>query len=282
MERCDEELANKVLEATGWPRLPEHALDRNADDPAIAQFVAPAPSTTQQQDASQPAVPGPQQDLQPEIPSVTHFGAQADVDAATTISPSLNDMSSLHWDNDHLLDWLWMGLPDPGPEWMGDAGAFVFPALPSFGTSNVQPQILPLAPAEATGTAEGRSDGEEDDPEHVGQIAARFGSLQMAPDGKLRYFGTSTNTHLWGNSRQAKPYSDPRSVSLDGKSLLQNADLDVTVPSDLEDHLLRLYFLRHNPCHPILDEKLFWPRYLQCRQRNEHDDLYSEVLTNAM
>ncbi|HEX3641883.1 MAG TPA: hypothetical protein VHV10_11380, partial [Ktedonobacteraceae bacterium] len=117
------------------------------------------------------------------------------------------------------------------------------------------------------------------DPDLVSQIAARFGSLYVAPDGKLRYFGTASNAHLFGHSKGTGMGGDARSVRLEGQRLLRSAGLDRTIDPSFEQQLLEKFFTCHNSVHYIIDEAAYW---LARRQVDNSGEYQSEVLTNAM
>ncbi|KAI7498850.1 hypothetical protein KC357_g256 [Hortaea werneckii] len=134
-------------------------------------------------------------------------------------------------------------------------------------------------------SAQGATGSDEEDEENqdiVNQIAARFGSLQLAPDGKLRYLGTPANFHLFGNGRSVAGTTNARSQRLEGKRLLHNLELDQVVDPSLENHLIKIYFAWHNASHAVIDESTFWLARQQQTEIAEVAGIFSEVLVNAM
>ena len=140
----------------------------------------------------------------------------------------------------------------------------------------------PLAPATNIDNAEDAdSDEEEDEAENnvLEQLSHRMGTLKIAGDGHLRYYGATSNLNLVDVSA-TQPR--PRSVRHDGQDILDHLQIGKPVDQALEDHLVQLYFTWQNPSAYVVDKKM----YVQARStwRNEQIDTpyYSEVLSNAM
>ncbi|KAL2826108.1 fungal-specific transcription factor [Aspergillus cavernicola] len=127
--------------------------------------------------------------------------------------------------------------------------------------------------------------GEEDEAEKdvIEQISHRIGTLKIAGDGHLRFFGATSNLNLVDvSATQQRQRPDARTVRHDGQDILNHLRVGQPVGQALEDHLLELYFTWHNPSTYVVDKEM----YMIARQkwREEFDDtpFYSEVLTNAM
>ena len=136
------------------------------------------------------------------------------------------------------------------------------------------------------GMDEEESDSEIDEAERevIEQLSARMGTLKLASDGHLRYYGPTSNLNLVevSSSSTQRPGPDVRSVRHDGQELLNHQRLGQPVDASLEDHLIELYFTWQNPSLYVVDRQMF--NEARARWRNENDDtpFYSEVLANAM
>lgn len=125
--------------------------------------------------------------------------------------------------------------------------------------------------------------GDEENTELVNQLSARLGSLRLAPDGKLRYFGTASNLHLIDNqSRSGENFMLRTPSRVNVQRLLEVADLSQTVDIQLEDHLLRLFFTWHNPSSYIVDEELFYMARQGWFNNGVQNSYYNDVLKDAM
>ncbi|KAG9593399.1 hypothetical protein KCU97_g6124, partial [Aureobasidium melanogenum] len=125
--------------------------------------------------------------------------------------------------------------------------------------------------------------GDEENTELVNQLSARLGSLRLAPDGKLRYFGTASNLHLVDNqSRSSENFTLHTPSRVNVQRLLEVADLSQTVDIQLEDHLLRLFFTWHNPSSYIVDEEVFYMARQSWFNTGVQNSYYNDVLKDAM
>lgn len=127
--------------------------------------------------------------------------------------------------------------------------------------------------------------GEEDEAEHdvIEQISNRIGTLKIAGDGHLRFYGATSNLNLVDvSATQQRQRPDARSVRYDGQDILNHLRVGQPVDQGLEDHLVELYFTWQNPSTYVVDKDMFMTA--RAKWRNEFDDtpFYSEVLTNAM
>ncbi|KAI4715778.1 hypothetical protein E4T48_08027 [Aureobasidium sp. EXF-10727] len=127
------------------------------------------------------------------------------------------------------------------------------------------------------------SSGDEENTELVNQLSARLGSLRLAPDGKLRYFGTASNLHLIeSNNRSGENFMLRTPSRVNVQRLLEVADLSQVVDIQLEDHLLRLFFTWHNPSSYIVDEEVFYMARQSWFNTGVHNSYYNDVLKDAM
>jgi hypothetical protein len=135
---------------------------------------------------------------------------------------------------------------------------------------------------------EGENDsdsGEEDEAENdvIEQLSHRIGTLKIAGDGHLRFYGATSNLNLVDvSATQQRQRPDARTVRHDGQDILNHLRVGQPVDQALEDHLVELYFTWQNPSTYIVDKEMYMTA--RTKWRNELDDtpFYSEVLTNAM
>ncbi|KIW11440.1 hypothetical protein PV08_10740 [Exophiala spinifera] len=114
------------------------------------------------------------------------------------------------------------------------------------------------------------------------QLSGRMGSLQIAEDGQLRFYGATSNLHILHNGPLSLSRSRFRSLSQEGSNLLHGAGVGHLVDQDLEDHLLRLYFCWEDPTIHVVEESIFWRERRRCLSGHHFSSYYSEVLSNAM
>lgn len=130
------------------------------------------------------------------------------------------------------------------------------------------------------------SDSEEENEAEndvIEQLSNRIGTLKIAGDGHLRFYGATSNLNLVDvSATQQRQRPDARTVRHDGQDILNHLRVGQPVDQALEDHLVELYFTWQNPSIYVVDKEM----YMTARSnwRNEYDDtpFYSEVLTNAM
>ena len=268
MDDGDEKAANKILQSVGLPNLPA-ANDTTRAVPA--QEAQHGNIDLTQMPAMGNAVgtnQGQQLDMQlsfsptglPLNASMPDVGGQPDG------AMSFGSWSQDYFDDSTTPDWLWAGLLAPEMELSGDPTQFA-----TSWNATVVPNI----------NHDDSQQHDDADPDIVNQIAARFGSLQVAPDGKLRYFGTPANAHVLNNNRLWTPTTQ-RTLKSDGARLLRSAELDLEVEKEFEEHLTKVFFSWHNSCHPVVDEAMYWSSKNQRGDNEKSSGFSSEVLTNAM
>ncbi|KAH0010287.1 hypothetical protein KCU78_g10408, partial [Aureobasidium melanogenum] len=152
--------------------------------------------------------------------------------------------------------------------------------------TTVQQESTPVRQIEQTAHQQEDStsnSGEEENTELVNQLSARLGSLRLAPDGKLRYFGTASNLHLIDNqNKSGENFMLHTPSRINVQRLLEVADLSQTVDIQLEDHLLRLFFTWHNPSSYIVDEEVFYTARQSWFSTGVQNSYYNDVLKDAM
>ena len=111
------------------------------------------------------------------------------------------------------------------------------------------------------------------------QLSGRIGSLQIAEDGQLRFYGATSNLHIIQNG----PLTRSRhSMDESLESLFMAAGVGQFVDSELEDHLLKIYFCWEDPSIHCVNEIVFWRERAKCKATGCASNLYSEFLTNVM
>lgn len=103
----------------------------------------------------------------------------------------------------------------------------------------------------------GISQTETPDPDNItSSLSARMGSLQIAEDGQLRYYGPTSNLHLYHAGLHSLSRSTIRHVATEGTEVLARAGLNHPVAPDVERHLAELYFAW--AIH-VVGEDIFFP-----------------------
>lgn len=121
------------------------------------------------------------------------------------------------------------------------------------------------------------------DPDNItSSLAARMGSLQIAEDGQLRYYGPTSNLHLYHAGLHSLSRSTIRHVATEGTQVLARAGLDQTVAPDVERHLAELYFAWEDPAIHVVDEEVFFLEKQKWKSGYTNTSYYSETLNNAM
>ncbi|KAL4992379.1 fungal-specific transcription factor domain-containing protein [Aspergillus falconensis] len=127
--------------------------------------------------------------------------------------------------------------------------------------------------------------GEEDEAEKdvIEQISHRIGTLKIAGDGHLRFFGATSNLNLVDvSATQQRQRPDARTVRHDGQDILNHLRVGQSVDQALEDHLLELYFTWQNCSTYVVDKEMYYTARQKWREEFDDTPFYSEVLTNAM
>lgn len=134
-------------------------------------------------------------------------------------------------------------------------------------------------------TDDDSASGEEDEAENdvIEQLSHRIGTLKIAGDGHLRFYGATSNLNLVDvSAAQQRQRPDARTVRHDGQDILNHLRVGQPVDQALEDHLIELYFTWQNPSTYVVDKDMFMTARSRWRNDLEDTPFYSEVLTNAM
>lgn len=147
-----------------------------------------------------------------------------------------------------------------------------------------QPGVL-LEQAQNNGLYESDSGDEEDEAEKdvIDQISHRIGTLKIAGDGHLRFYGATSNLNLVDvSATQQRQRPDARTVRHDGQDILNHLRVGQPVDQELEDHLVELYFTWQNTSTYVVDKEMYMIARTKWRDEDDDTPFYSEVLTNAM
>ncbi|EAS35971.2 fungal specific transcription factor [Coccidioides immitis RS] len=122
--------------------------------------------------------------------------------------------------------------------------------------------------------------------DELDQLSKRLGSLRVAEDGQLRYYGATSNMHLLNEAPGPQADSAPF-CGYDADTCLAQAGVGHTVPRELEDHLIGLYFAWENPFIHVVDEDVFLNTRARTLSQSTTDPksqspYYNQVLVNAM
>lgn len=256
----DMELVNRVLEAVDLPTLPRNTI------PTCPEIQGAGPNDVGVTPGSHHTAQSATMQSAADSSSPVFDSLAGDVMTRNwEESMSFADLSERCWDGTSALDWPWMEPFAPESD-----------STFNFGDLNGAPQQNANASIDLEETEE-----DEVDQNLVNEISTRAGALQLAPDGKLRYFGSPSNVHLLSNTEPG-PYSKPRSLAAEGVQALRAANLDQAIESNIEKHLLNLFFSWYNSCHPVLERSFYWAKREKSEQDEDSDGFYSTVLTNAM
>lgn len=113
-------------------------------------------------------------------------------------------------------------------------------------------------------------------------LAARMGSLRIAEDGQLRYYGSTSNLHLHRYGYPSLSHASIRRVNTDGTDVLRRLELDRPISESLETHLAKLYFAWEDPAIHCVDEITFFAEKRKWNDEQQATPYYSETLNNAM
>lgn len=129
--------------------------------------------------------------------------------------------------------------------------------------------------------------GEEGIEADMDQLSKRMGSLRVAEDGQLRYYGATSNMHILRSSVTSPSESVPsRTGQYNSSQILVQAGIGQYVATELEDHLIKLYLAWENPFIHVVDEEAFLEARRKVTSSNNpkgpFPSYYSELLVNSM
>ncbi|KPI36587.1 Nitrogen assimilation transcription factor nit-4 [Cyphellophora attinorum] len=122
-----------------------------------------------------------------------------------------------------------------------------------------------------------------DDPfsEVARQLTSRLGRLQIAEDGRPRYYGATSNLHLLHGGSDALTQPNIRHVMIHGEAAIMKAGLQWDRDASFEAHLMSLFFSWHNSLQFPVDKAIFL-REREKYQAGLDTELYSPSLENAI
>ncbi|KAJ5168768.1 uncharacterized protein N7482_004362 [Penicillium canariense] len=297
MKPDDEAGMNRVLDTLQIPRGITRNTTSSGDDQKLASHTK-APVVLDPSAAQSSSITSPDGQSQPTVETAT-----SDAVPAQGIMPSQQLSSVEPWspfgvvrgapDNQSFVHW---GFTLPTAESLDSIYANINggPGLPvSTGLSPDNFQLgMDLAQqpgvllSQVPHDRDHESDsGEENEAESavIEQLSHRIGTLKIAGDGHLRFYGATSNLNLVDvSATQQRQRPDARTVRHDGQDILNHLRVGQPVDQALEDHLVELYFTWQNPSIYVVDKEMYMTA--RSKWRNEYDDtpFYSEVLTNAM
>ncbi|KAB5531369.1 fungal-specific transcription factor domain-containing protein [Coniochaeta sp. 2T2.1] len=127
-----------------------------------------------------------------------------------------------------------------------------------------------------------QADVSDDEGDITHFLAARMGSLRIAEDGQLRYYGPTSNLHVHPDGFHSLQRSSIRHVATEGGAVLRQLGLDHEVRLDLEVHLARIYFSWEDPAIHVVDEATYFAEKQRWVSGDKSSPYYSETLNNAI
>lgn len=201
----------------------------------------------------------------------------------------LNNYNSFAWGltlpTAESMDTLYANLEGGGSGILGENASSLSPESLQLSQDIAQQPGVLLEQARNNTHYDSDSGDDEDEAEKdvIDQISHRIGTLKIAGDGHLRFYGATSNLNLVDvSATQQRQRPDARTVRHDGQDILNHLRVGQPVDQELEDHLVELYFTWQNPSTYVVDKDMYM--IARAKWRNEYDDtpFYSEVLTNAM
>ncbi|KAH7052015.1 hypothetical protein B0J12DRAFT_698707 [Macrophomina phaseolina] len=112
-------------------------------------------------------------------------------------------------------------------------------------------------PSASTLLNEEESTDDEDQSAVTNQLSARLGSLLMTDSGEWHFYGATSNLNLARGKLASALYAKPNEKRRRAHVRLEAAGIDQAISSELEDHLLQLFFTWHNPSLYTVDRDIF-------------------------
>lgn len=114
------------------------------------------------------------------------------------------------------------------------------------------------------------------------RLSDRVGTIHVRPGGHIRFYGSTSNFSLLETPPGDVGMNVHWTVRNDGIEHLHRLGLDKKVPSELEGHLMNLYFTWQDPSFHVVDRKIFEGAQEVWHSQMEDTACYSEALRNAM
>lgn len=113
------------------------------------------------------------------------------------------------------------------------------------------------------------------------QLTSRLGRLQMAEDGRPRYYGATSNLHLLHSGPGSLTQPNIRHVMVHGDAAVALAGLQWESDHAYESHLINLFFSWHNSLQFPVDKTIFL-RERDKYKSGQSTDLFTPSLENAI
>lgn len=136
------------------------------------------------------------------------------------------------------------------------------------------------APSPASNAGAGHDGTDAESIEEM--LSARMGTLRLAEDGQMRYYGPTSNLHVQTGGSHFLSQSKIRQVATEGAGVLRGLGLDRDVALSMELHLAKLYFTWEDPNVHAVDEEIYFQEKQRWTDGNRTTNYYSETLNNAM
>ena len=118
--------------------------------------------------------------------------------------------------------------------------------------------------------------------ELVDQLSDRVGTLHIRPGGHIRFYGSTSNFNLLESPASDVSMNVHRTIRNDGVEHLHRLGVNKEVPTEIEDHLMNLYFTWQDPSFHAVDRQMFEDAKVLWCDKREETSYYSEALRNAM
>lgn len=151
------------------------------------------------------------------------------------------------------------------------------------------PLLSSYSEVAALSDADNQDDDDDDDDasgtteeDLVNQLSDRLGSLHIGPNGKISYYGPTSSFSLVEMPPGSDRLAVDRTVRDNGQDHLDNLGYGKTIPPELEEQLVGLYFSWQDPFSHVVDRTLYEQAKFRWLEREEDTPYYSEALRNAM
>ena len=114
------------------------------------------------------------------------------------------------------------------------------------------------------------------------RLADPVGTIHVRPDGHIRFYGSTSNFSLLETPAGDVGLNVHWTVRNDGIEHLHRLGLNKKVPSEIERHLMNLYFTWQDPSFHVVDRRVFEEAKEVWHNQMEDTACYSESLRNAM
>ncbi|RFU33219.1 hypothetical protein B7463_g3128, partial [Scytalidium lignicola] len=270
---------NLMQNENGGPNAPEAAVTNS--DSSESQTLNKR-SRTEHQETQQPmsSQEAPALNFTCQIPSGGQPSPNSNSSGQIESALGLTDTNA---QNTSLPYWDWTNIGGQGQAFnINDASRFSSVPQNSYPNASAHHRsyndvLIERSPPPSTDDIDDSDSVEE----LVDQLADRMGTLHIGADGQIRYYGPTSNFTLMD-----MPSTDPmhihRSIRNDGQEYLDRLGVGASVPPDLEDHLINLYFTWQDPPFHIVDREMYESGKRKWYEEAQDTPYYSEALRNAI